>query len=58
MAEHACELADAMRGLHSVIGVVIAGLEHTPVAELGEVRYAIQMLTDACGERPEQGGDR
>jgi hypothetical protein len=35
-------------GLRDVIGVVISGLEHTPIADLGEVQYAIRLLTEAC----------
>lgn len=40
-------------GLRSVIGVAIAGLEHTAAGDLGEVQYAISLLTDACEVRDE-----
>ena len=45
-------------GVIDAIGVVIAGLEHTRVGDMPEVRAAVQQLTAICAllARPEAGG--
>jgi hypothetical protein len=47
-AERRARAEDLYENLKQVIGVVIAGLEHTSAAELGEVQHAIAVLKDAC----------